>query len=192
MPTYKYDRHELIEPGVMRGYLDSARIKIPQAPWLPSFMAMLYIFGCRVSEATRIQVIDLRVGPQYFWAKVPTLKKKVGPPFRHLKVKKGTILLEEIQAHWEPLMELAISTEQSGVLVWPTNRHTVHKYLKVLARDLSAHKFRHNRLMRMAMHTQNPFELRDWAGWTSIRPAEFYIQAGGILAQQLGERVEIY
>lgn len=176
----------------MESWILLARDRIPQAPWFPSFMAMLYIFGCRVSEALTLTVMDLRTGPLYFWAKIPTLKKKKGPPWRQLKVRPDTAHLGLIKKHWEPLAEQAILEEIPRTSpVWVTNRFTVQSYLKKMDPDLSAHKFRHTRLMKLAGQTDNPFELRDWAGWSSLGPAEFYIQSAGVLAQQLGERVVI-
>ena len=62
--------------------------------------------------------------------------------------------------------------------------------IKQVAKDVSPHLFRHDRLMKLAIRGATEAQLMDWAGWTDARPAGSYIRATGRLAAELSQKVD--
>lgn len=180
---------------------------------LASMISLLYLFGMRPSEAMYIYGYDVwhqttmpiqqgRVNYSFDWekgeeywlfCKIPTHKNKKGAPHRTLKARAEGVfvetVLEYVKARREQLLER--DRDLARARLWPFSRSTYYNVFKKVDPDSSPYLCRHTRAFRMAEAGATSEELRDWFGWADTRPAAWYIQASGRLAQGLAERVRI-
>jgi len=193
IPRYKYSRDEILRIPEVEGM-------IKRAPylWLKSLIAFLYLYGPRISEAIGVQgrhiYVDPPSQPKYLAAQIGILKTRTaakGGPFKirpHiLKVPLEHPFTDTIRKHRDRLTAI-----QYLYMISPTkqsSRTLATAKMKQLNRNCSPHLFRHSRLMKLALKGATAFQLRDWAGWTDIRPAMSYVRAAGTLAAQLSDKV---
>lgn len=196
MPKYNYDRYRILEPTDMSGYLR----ELPQNPEMSSHLAFLYLYGARRGEPLTMTLDNFWEDQTHLWCKVPTLKTK-GQPWRNLKLPKTAPFMTYLRQYlgglrtWmkhrvpEDLQDLAIKTER--YMPWPHSYGWYYSKMKELDQDISAYAFRHTRAFRMAEAGATVMELVDWFGWSSPKPAMWYISASGVLAQGLADRIQV-
>lgn len=190
MGKYTYfdiESDRLIEPSEV----DNALQKLPKE-WQKTILCCLYIFGCRVNEALQLRVRDFKADLEYFWVDIPNSKRMKGqktilPPFRTLKVRLDTPYLEYLM-NWLEKKDLTVGRDG---LVFPYTRVAVWYFLKKVQPNLSPHKFRHNRLTKVAMDEANPLVIQSLAGHSSIKSSQKYLDKSGIIAQKYAERHKI-
>lgn len=179
---------------------------------LASMISLLYLFGMRPSEAMYMYGYDVwlqtamvmgardgvttiseKLDPAWLFCKIPTHKNKKGAPHRTLKVRSEGVfvecVLDYVKARREQLLER--DRDLARARLWPFSRSTYYNVFKTVDPDSSPYLCRHTRAFRMAEAGATSEELRDWFGWADTRPAAWYIQASGRLAQGLAERVRI-
>lgn len=213
MPKYNYDRYRVVETHEAEAWVEEAielrRSQIGAARAvnvdahdldLASMISLLYMYGMRPSEAMYMHGYDVWVqkplkeeDPCWLFVKVPTHKNKKGAPHRTLKVRAEGLfvetVLEYVGARRDLLHERGRDIARGRL--WPYSRSTYYNVFKKVDPDSSPYLCRHTRAFRMAEGGATSEELRDWFGWADTRPAAWYIQASGRLAQGLAERVPI-
>jgi len=181
MPKYKFKRtnltdHEEIEKMIRRA----------GEPWLKALIAFLYLYGCRCSEALMLKKEDVWVDGSVIHARIPLLKRRRadGPyerPTHILRVHSSAPFADVFLEHWGRL--------SPNERVFPHSRWWAWKKIKELNPCVSPHVFRHDRLTKIAMKRPDPYLLKDWAGWSDTRPAEYYVEAVGYRTMQVQDLV---
>lgn len=189
MPRYSFKRKDVLS----KGEVDSM-IKRAERRWLKALIAMLYIYGCRITEALHMQRRAFWVDDGKLIANIPLLKHRggVGPiedACHILTVTLDTPFVDVLQAYLDTIKD-------PDAFVWPIGgtwgaaRVKAWQEIKALNPKCSPHIFRHTRLTKLALKGANALVLMDWAGWTDPRPAQAYLHLGGKLAGEYADQVE--
>ncbi|MEM4204170.1 MAG: site-specific integrase [Candidatus Methanomethylicaceae archaeon] len=185
MPKYKFRRDRLTTKEEVE-----SMIKRAKWPWLKALVAFLYLYGCRVSEALAVKGEDVWVEGGDLCAKIPVLKRreraKNGPyvGLTHiLRVSVNSPFVKDVVLPY-------LSRVKPDGRLFPKSRQLVWMRLKELNERISPHVFRHDRLTKLAMKRPDPFMLKDWAGWSDIRPAEYYIEMVGYRAAEMKDKID--
>lgn len=155
--------------------------------WLKALIAFLYLYGCRCSEALQMKKEDVWVQDGILHARIPILKRKKhsGPyekPTHILRVKANAPFAEHITLYLDGLKPSERLFKHSRWWSW--------KRIKQLNSNISPHVFRHDRLTKIAIKRPDPYLLKDWAGWSDTRPAEYYVESVGYRSAEIQNLVE--
>jgi len=176
MPEYKTAKPDKpIEVKAIQVYLNKCDL-----PWLRALIVFLWIYGVRITEALKLSKSDFERKEGFLYVNCPPLKTLENKR-RFLPVKLDTSFLEV-------LLEYLDNVED---LLWPIHRTTVWRKLKKLDIELCPHRYRHNRLTKIALTRAHPMEIMSWAGHSKIGTSMKYIHASGIFAEDLGKKMEI-
>lgn len=167
---YKYTRTRHLTLEELSEILE----RTPQT-WLKALIVLLYYSGMRISEALNLKREDIVITQDEIVIRVETLKRRrsIGPymPERIIPLPRSLPYMDILAEYLEAA---------SNGKLWNYSRKTVWLYMKRVKGDISPHLFRHDRLYMLSMNPEiTPFDLRDWAGWSDLRPAENYIQISG-------------
>jgi integrase len=183
MPEYKFKRKDLTSLEEVRSMIARARWD-----WLKALIAFLYLYGCRISEALKLQRRNVWIEDEYLVAQIGVLKRRSGKgPYENvphlIHVSTDAPFVKDVII---PYLE---RIRDPDAKLFPRTRQLVWTRLKELNPLVSPHVFRHDRLMKLALAGASEAQLMDWAGWTDPRPAGNYIRSTGRLAQELAEKV---
>lgn len=153
-----------------------------QDPEIKALLICLWIYGLRITEALRLRREDFS-------------KIDDGLQVRAITLKRGKTIHRILWAkndtpHIQQLISYVFSLDQMSK-VFNMHRWTAWKKFKKLDEALCPHRFRHNRATKFAIARATPYELQNWLGHTDVRMSSEYIHASGIIARDLGKRVEI-
>jgi integrase len=190
MPKYKFDRRAIGRTTVEEVYSIIARDK-SEGNWVGALTAFLYVFGCRISEALKLKPSDVELDPAgYLTVTFPILKqRRRAVPYgttHRLRVVRSAPFVEEVIIPY--VMQRKLEEPEGRLFKYSRVYHW--KKLKALNGLLSAHIFRHDRLNRLAEKGASAAVLQDWAGWSDMRPASFYIRGAGQLAAQFSDKID--
>lgn len=180
MGKYGYEM-KTIEPAEFEDWLAKARVI-----QLKVMLVVLYYTGIRIGEALSLRPQDItNTEDGYIHIDALVFKnKKMQGKRRALDIPLSVATVN--------LKEYALHRQGEGY-------HTIFDYgkrwfeyrFKELSPELSPHRFRHNRLSRLAESGVDSYAIRDWAGHSDTRPASAYIQVSGILARNAARKVDI-
>lgn len=167
MPHYKHaDPKRKITPQTLDTFMGS-----DIENWVKALFVFLYYFGVRITEALGTNVRDLEVIPgdegDMLHVTVPTLKNTS----------------QDSRRLWVPIDQpyvmflIAYAKERDTGALWTYTREWCRRKMQTVYPWITPHGFRHNRLDTFAQERATPFELKSWAGWSDVRPAEAYVQA---------------
>lgn len=138
-----------------------------------SLIIYLWIYGVRVSEALSVTVEDFWVQDNMLYVKSHTLKNP-NIDYRVLPAPLDTPFINILRGY--------LSLVKTGK-VWPRSRQYAWQKLHDIDPEYCPHRFRHNRLQRLADGPDkddekgaSAFEIRDFAGHSSTKPAESYVR----------------
>ena len=186
MPKYKFQREETTGKEEV-----NKLIKVTTLEWLQALISLLYLFGCRITEATQLKGSDVWIENHDLCAKIGVLKRreKAKGPYGNLPHILRVQLSKENEVFWN-LIHSYVEKNKESQRLFPYTRQLVWLRLKEINKMISPHVFRHDRLMKLALKGASESVLQDWAGWTDTRPASAYIRATGRLAAQYKDKVE--
>jgi len=147
-----------------------------------SLLVCLWIYGVRISEALTLRREDFSKVADGIQLRTITLKRG-GPESRVLWAADNTPHIQDMVSHVFTLDQMS--------KVYPMHRQTAWRKLKRLHETLCPHRFRHNRATKFAIARATPYEIQNWLGHTDVRMSSKYIHASGIIARDLGKRVNI-
>ena len=189
MPKYSFTRRDVLGRAEVGDMIERA-----EWPWLEALIAMLYIFGCRVTEALRMYRKDMWVEKGRLVARIPVLKirRQAGafPDRVHLlRISLKTPFMDVLRSYLN-------SIDDPDRFIWPIGgtwasaRVKAWQEIRRLNPKCSPHIFRHTRLTKLALKGATALDLMDWAGWTDPRPAQKYLHLGGKLAEKFADLVD--
>jgi integrase len=161
-------------------------------PEIKCLVSMLYLYGCRISEALELKRENIWKDENFLFIKFRTKKKKINRP-KDVKRRGKPIPEERVLnvRYVSPFTDYIISwikNVEVGEKVFPFSYPTAYRKivwifgLDKTNRDKAMeeinvwlHLFRDTALTQLAYAGASPFELRDFAGWSSTDPAEAYV-----------------
>lgn len=181
MPNYKFKREDLTSKKEIEEILAKS-----DEPWFRALIAILYLYGCRVSEALKLKRKDIWFDGEFLVLSIPLLKKrkktKVYEDRHVLKIYKNAPFIGEVLKY--------LDGKDPEALLFPFTRQWVWAKIKERKKDVSPHIFRHDRLTKLAMMGASEYVLVDWAGWADSRPAQSYVRKTGRMAAQFADKIE--
>lgn len=157
-----------------------ATIEGADSPALKAILSILWVFGCRINEAMKLEKRDFGIFEKTLRVRIPLSKKKDPSAFHVLRASLSTPGIAPLLAFLE--------ASEDGKLFW-MSISTVKRKLRRINPNTSTHWFRHTRATRLSEETDNVLELVDWFGWADARPAMAYVQMSGKLAARLSDKV---
>ena len=141
--------------------------------WVKALIICLYYFGMRISEALALRSCDFSVkaieGVEYLRSSCPTLKNP-NQARRDLYVKTD-------RPHIRELFYYVMQKDKPNERLWIYTRQWCRVKIHRLMPSVSPHVFRHSRLDGFAQAGETGFGLKAWAGWSSIKPSDSYVQS---------------
>lgn len=161
--------------------------------------SILYLYGCRISEALLLRRKDFWVDDQFLWVSMPTLKKKkkaltkptINEP-RKLNVsfesKYTDFIIEYIKDKRKEDVLFPLSRQMAYYDICMPFGHKTQEERDRAYQELNIwlHYFRDSCLTQLALNGASIIQIRHWAGWTSFQPAEHYINLSGEMTKELG------
>lgn len=166
----KYHRTEVIDMRRMRRLIERCSSLDYKA-----LFSLLWLTGCRISEALSLTKQDLSVRDQELAIRLKRLKRKDGLV---------SLVYAPLQAEFCGHLLMYLRQVKSGQL-WSYNRTDVWKTLKSFDSELTLHDFRRNRANRFAAKKASIWEMLSFFGWKSTSTPTAYLEKAGGLGHQL-------
>jgi len=155
-----------------------------------ALIATLYLTGGRISEVLKLYREDLSFQKleerEYLVVKLQTLKRKKGVEERLIPIPTREPLLQYL-IQWLSFVKLGQPVFYSYHNPdKPIDRHQAWRIIKKASEKLWCHLLRHGRLSELATE-MTAFELQQFAGWSDVRPALYYVSLDW---KQLARKIE--
>ena len=141
VPRYSFTRDDIVYPDEFDAFI----AKLPNL-LLKALACLLYLTGCRISEALALtwQNIGVSEDPPGLLLSIPTLKKRAKGPVRPRR----EIVIPASSKYYRLLLDYLQVAPRSNI--FPVSRHYVKKAFRATGFPISAHVLRHSRLTLMA------------------------------------------
>jgi integrase len=144
-----------------------------------ALIAMVYLLAGRITEVLKLRPKDITVEEDFMVVSLWTAKRKKGVktrkvpvPLRHPLVQVFAEWFKQVKPN-QPIFYNFWNPEK------PISRVQAWKILKKAKADMWLHLLRHIRLSELVdKFNFDPFRLQQFAGWTDVRPASFYVHLG--------------
>jgi integrase len=162
-----------------------------------ALVALLYLYGCRISEAIALKRKDFENdATDFLWVTMPTLKKKkTSKPVIHerkLNVSRESPFVDYIVSHLKNLNSedfvFPISRQQAYYnICLPFGRSNEEQKERAFKEiNVWLHYFRDSCLTQLVWNGATPFQLKQWAGWSGYSAATHYIEESQRITTELG------
>jgi len=151
-----------------------------------ALVVLLWIFGCRISEAIVLKKEDIWTKDGKVFCSLPILKqrKRLVQPTHRLIVPEETPLIHYLLDQ--------VNQTADGAYIFPGHeadhlrRQRAWRLISKLSDNrLFPHFFRHNRLNKLAEDGSSALELQSWAGWSDLRSAKSYLIRKPVEAKEI-------
>lgn len=186
MPIIKAIREDILSSVEVDSLIDRAESLQDKA-----IITVLYLWGCRITEALNIKREDVTINEQDVNIRFTVLKRKSrsGIPFRHsIPISRRTPFIHYFIDYIESLnynTEYIFHRKSGGRL----SRWDINKMLKRLDPNIWCHLFRHTRLTKLAEAGASASQIMAWAGHSDLRASGRYIQRSTRLLKDLKNKV---
>ncbi|RKX46022.1 MAG: hypothetical protein DRP27_02550 [Thermotogae bacterium] len=174
MPKVKTWREDIIRPEEVKGLIAKT-----SNPMLKCLIAILYAFGCRISEALELRRKDVRIERDYLAIRFPLKKRRPKSGFKPVIERR----LDRNHYLVKYIIDWVSQIEDSDSYIFPSRHKGKHlsrvrawQLLKEIDEKIWPHAFRHSLATLMAEHGASALEMKAWFGWGSLNTALFYIE----------------
>lgn len=153
--------------------------------WLPCLIALLWIFGKRISENLALYREDLRLEKGYLYVKFTVLKKKSrkAEPVPKVYLKKINTKHKGV-----PYITEYINKIETGPLFPNLSRELARYYFRKVTTKAWFHLFRESLATQMAEHEATEEQLLHWFDWQRVETAHRYVKRGTRLIKKFADR----
>ena len=164
-------------------------------------VAILWLFGKRISEIVCLRTTDLSIRNEYLAITFSILKKRkrrkdgtpnlTPPPRRTKRITLENPYTQYVVDYWE-------SIKDREMFMFPRKEtRTGHIYPKYvwdviqkldLPQPVWTHLFRHSLATAMAEDRATAYELKTWFDWEKITTADEYVSSVGLSTKRLSDR----
>lgn len=163
----KYSRTETIDVRRMKRLIE----RCPSLDYKALF-ALLWLTGCRISEALNLKKSDFSLRGGELVIKLKRLKRKDG-------------LVSEVCLPLEVCHYILQHLQRVKSKVWTFSRVDAWKMLKSLDNGLTLHDFRRHRCNFMAENKATLWQMLSFFGWKSTSTPLKYLESKGALGREL-------
>lgn len=179
MPEIKTLRDDIIRRPELDDMLKRARGKVTAA-----LIAMLWLFGKRISEVIKLRKRDVWVEGGYLYARFTVGKKPKDTPLRdRIYVKRIKATHPYVKYIMPTLIDLGPDDR-----IFPIGRTKAWRLLKNVNPNVYPHFFRHSLATSMAERGASVIELMSWFDWDRTESAMKYVKRGIKLIEKWADR----
>ena len=144
-----------------------------------ALIALVYLSAGRISEVLKLMPEDVTVKDDFMVVNLWTAKRKKGVktrkvpvPLTHPLLKYFVLWFQQVKRN-QPIFHNLYDPSK------PISRVQAWKILKRAKADMWLHLLRHIRLSELVeKYNFDPFRLQQFAGWSDVKPASFYVHLG--------------
>jgi len=174
MPRIKTERDDILRPDEVKGLIAKT-----SNPMLKCLIAILFAFGCRISEALELRRKDVRVEGDYLAIRFPLKKRRIRRGIRPTIERRL-----DLNHYLAPIiLDWVSKIENPDSYIFPSRHRGKHlsrvrawELLKQLDERIWPHLFRHSLATLMAEAGASAIEMVAWFGWASMDTALKYIR----------------
>lgn len=204
MPAWSSIRpdRKILREEEVKILLDNIKGNDRHSTAIKCLVSILYLYGCRISEALLAKKSDIEIDSSYMWITFVTLKKrkkkpknparrdKPIPADRTLNVRLDSPFVENIVSHIstlqndDKLFKFSYPTAYRKI-VWCLGLDKESRETSMKEINVWLHLFRDTCLTQLAYAGANPSQLKVWAGWSSLAPSDRYIEKSKQMIEEL-------
>ena len=205
-------KEEILSEAEVKQMIDRADLLFPEkAAMIKCLIALLWLFGKRISEVLRLKRKDLWFDEHFLYVRFTILKKKG----EYKAVKKVTVknpfvnyiiqymkCIEDSEAWLFPgysrrkTLKVKAKLKDGTVKTYVyerlesgnMSRQQAYKILKRLNPAVWPHLFRDSVATKFAYEGATPYELQSWFDWAKLETANKYIRRGPAFIERLAQR----
>lgn len=182
MPKIKTKRDDILRQQETLKIIEKAQ---QVADWLPCCIALLWMFGKRISEVLQLKRENIYVDDRYLYVRFFVSKKKArkDPPVPKPYLKRISLKhigVPYVLAHLEKVKE--------GPLFPNMYREKARYYFRKVTKKVWFHLFRESLATEMAEHGATEEDLMHWFDWDRVDTAHSYVKRGTKLTEKWSER----
>ncbi len=147
-----------------------------------ALIGILYLTGCRISEALGLQKQDIYIKRKRMVISLVTLKRQDGLR-RDLIISTEAPFMELIEEYWNSMPDPESS-------LFPISRQHAWRIITKNNELAYCHWFRHTRLTKLAMIGATEAQLRQWTGWRELKNADTYIMRSTKIIENLANKID--
>lgn len=155
-------------------------------PWLKALIALLWMFGKRISETLAVKRSDIWKDKKYLYVRFHVLKKKgrKDAPIPKPYIKKKTLR----HSGAKHILGYVATLEDESL--FHVSRTLAYYYLKKINPEAWFHLFRESLATEMAEHGASEEQLLTWFDWEKADQAHEYVKHGTKLIEIEADRVD--
>lgn len=181
MPEIKTLRDDILRRPEIDAMLELASSKMVAA-----LIAVLWLFGKRISEVLKLRRRDVWVKGEYFYARFTVLKK---PGRKERPIEKHYLKRIKTNHPYVKYVLACIPAELSpDDRLFPIGRTKAWRLLKKINPNVYPHFFRESLATSMAEQGASVFELMHWFDWDRAQTAVKYVKRGTKLTEKWSDR----
>jgi integrase len=161
--------------------------------------SILYMYGCRISEALLLKRSSFHIDNEFLWVTMPTLKKKPKAKTKPVidELRKLNVSLES--KYCDYIIDYIADKKYDDILFdfsrqiayyricMPFGHKTLEQKKESFDKlNIWLHYFRDSCLAQLALNGASALEIKYWAGWSSLSPVDSYIRLSGEMTKHLG------
>lgn len=182
MPKIKTKRNDILRQQEILEMLDKSK---EVAAWLPCCIALLWMFGKRITEVLKLNRENVYRDRKYLYVQFTVLKKKTRKdqptPKPYLKkINLKHLAIPHVLDYAEAIKE--------GPLFPNMYREKARYYFRKVTTQAWFHLFRESLATEMAEHGATEEELMHWFDWDRVDTAHVYVKRGTKLTEKWSKR----
>jgi len=140
-----------------------------------ALLCLLYITGCRISEALMLKISDVTIDGEDIAINIPTLKTR-----KHIKYSYRTLFIGKNTPYLKTFIRYISNNTPADVFtgkIFGINRFQAWNIItRVSNNQFTCHDLRHSRATILAEKGYTAFQLQAWFGWRRMDMAERYVK----------------
>jgi len=182
MPEVKTKRDDILRKQEILATLENAKNVVD---WLPCCIALLWMFGKRISEILQLNRESVYTDDRYLYVRFLVLKKKTrkDPPIPKPYLKRISLKHPGI-----PYVLDYLATTKQGPLFPNMYREKARYYFRKANQKAWFHLFRESLATEMAERGATEEDLMHWFDWDRVDTAHSYVKRGTKLTEKWSDR----
>lgn len=182
MPTIKTKRDDILRQQEILTILEKSK---EVKPWLPCLIALLWMFGKRISEVCKLPRESVYIDDKYLYVRFQVSKKRTRKDQATPKPYLKKISLNHPAAKY---VTTYLETVKEGQLFPGLYREKARYWFRKITQKAWFHLFRESLATEMAERGATEEDLMHWFDWDRVDTAHTYVKRGTKLTEKWSDR----